>query len=261
MALVVTDAVVLHVFDYLESSRIFRLATREAGVQSVIARGARRSRSRYGSALDLFAGGVASIHTREGRELQTLGSFEVTSSRTSIAASLERFTAASALAELMLRFAADDAQASLFETLVGALDAVGAAPSDLTCDVAIGAAWHIVSELGFAPTIDACASCHTLVPPEDAARFSHPAGGVLCARCVASVPSSRTVPSSARDALRTWLGGGEVALDGEGARRAHQRLLREFLQEHLADGRPLVAYDVWERDGWSAPAVQRAERA
>ena len=36
------------------------------------------------------------------------------------------------------------------------------------------------------------------------------------------------------------------------ARRAHQRLLREFLSEHLADGRPLRAYDVWERNGWSA---------
>ena len=43
MSLLVTDAIVLHSADYLESSRIFRLATREAGVQSVLARGARSS--------------------------------------------------------------------------------------------------------------------------------------------------------------------------------------------------------------------------
>ena len=44
MSLLVTDAIVLHAFDYLESSRIIRLLTREAGVQSALARGARKSR-------------------------------------------------------------------------------------------------------------------------------------------------------------------------------------------------------------------------
>jgi len=46
MTLLVTDAIVLHSFDYLESSRILRLLTREAGVRSVLARGARRSQRR-----------------------------------------------------------------------------------------------------------------------------------------------------------------------------------------------------------------------
>jgi DNA repair protein RecO (recombination protein O) len=57
--LVSTPAVVLHAFDYSETSRIVRLATREAGVQSALARGAKRSRSRYGSAFGLVAEGVA----------------------------------------------------------------------------------------------------------------------------------------------------------------------------------------------------------
>ena len=39
MPLLATDAVVLHVADYLESSRILRLATRECGVQTVVATG------------------------------------------------------------------------------------------------------------------------------------------------------------------------------------------------------------------------------
>ena len=47
MPLVETDAIVLHVFDYSETSRILRLATRDAGLQSVLARGARRSKSRW----------------------------------------------------------------------------------------------------------------------------------------------------------------------------------------------------------------------
>ena len=61
MSLLVTDAIVLHSFDYLESSRIYRLATREAGLQSVLARGARNSRVRFGRAMGLFSTGVAHI--------------------------------------------------------------------------------------------------------------------------------------------------------------------------------------------------------
>jgi DNA repair protein RecO (recombination protein O) len=38
--------------------------------------------------------------------------------------------------------------------------------------------------------------------------------------------------------------------------RAHQRLLREFVREHLADDRPLRAFDVWERDDWSRSATE-----
>jgi DNA repair protein RecO (recombination protein O) len=251
MALLVTDAVVLHVFDYLESSRILKLATREAGVQSVIARGARRSRSRYGSALDLFVSGVAQLHLREGRELQTLAAFDVTSSRAGIALALERSTAASALAELVIRFARDDAHASLFAALERALDEVTAAPGATACDAALAGAWHLLAQLGFSPAVDLCANCHAALPADVPASFSHPAGGALCARCAPFTRGSRTLPASARDAVRDWIAGRDVALPGEGERRAHQRLLREFVQEHLAEGRPLVAYDAWERDSWT----------
>ena len=75
MSLTVTQAIVLHAFDYLESSRIIRLLTREGGVQSVLARGARKSRGRYGSALDLFAEGTAQIYVKPNRELHNLSSF------------------------------------------------------------------------------------------------------------------------------------------------------------------------------------------
>ena len=39
MPLLVSDAIVLHTFDYLESSRIVRLVTRDAGLRSALARG------------------------------------------------------------------------------------------------------------------------------------------------------------------------------------------------------------------------------
>ena len=128
MPLLATDAVVLHAFDYMESSRILRLLTREAGVQSALAKGARRAQRKYGSALDLFAEGAAQLYTKEGRELHTMASFEVTRARPELAADLGRFTAASAVAELTLRFSPrEEAHPALYDTLVGVLDALARA--------------------------------------------------------------------------------------------------------------------------------------
>jgi DNA repair protein RecO (recombination protein O) len=49
--------------------------------------------------------------------------------------------------------------------------------------------------------------------------------------------------------LRDFLAGRVAALD-EASGRAHQRLLREFVTEHLTDGRPLRAMELWEETRW-----------
>src|SRR5438045_7994032 len=138
MTLVVTEAIVLHSFDYLESSRILRLVTREAGVRSVLARGARRSKKRFGAALDLYAQGTAELQTKPGRDLDTLSAFDVTRARPQLAEHLGRFTGAGVIAELTLRFARDAADPGLFDAVASALAAIGAAPPERTLDGALG---------------------------------------------------------------------------------------------------------------------------
>ena len=247
-----TDAVVLHVFDYLETSRIFKLATREAGLQSVLARGARRPKSRYGTALDLFASGSAEIYIKPGRELHTLASFDVNRSRDRLAADLERFTAASAIAELGMRFGTGESHTELYDALVNTLDAIGDSSASASVDAALGGAWYILAHMGFAPSLDECASCHASLAAESAAAFSHPAGGALCGRCSSLANSRRLLPADARATMRAWIAGAPASLGDALSRRAHQRLLREFLSEHLTDGRPLRAFDVWERNSWGS---------
>jgi DNA repair protein RecO (recombination protein O) len=251
MALLVTDAVVLHAFDYLESSRILRLATREAGVVSVLAKGVRRSRSRFGSALDLFAQGSAQMYVKPGRDLHTLSGFDVVRARPGIGADLGRFTGAAAIAELVLRFASEEGSPALYDAVVAVLDAVATAPAARAREAALAGAWRLVTELGFAPSLDACSRCHAPVEHSGPVMFSHPAGGLVCIRCARLEPAGRVLPEGARDALAAWLGGRETSGVDDATGRAHQRLLREFLREHLADGRPLRAFEVWEHERWS----------
>src|SRR5207253_2124060 len=51
MSLVTTPAVVLQTYRYSETSKVVRLATRDLGVQSAIAKGALRPKSRFGAVL------------------------------------------------------------------------------------------------------------------------------------------------------------------------------------------------------------------
>jgi DNA repair protein RecO (recombination protein O) len=255
MTLVVTDAIVLHSFDYLESSRILKLVTREAGVRSVLARGARRSKRRFGSALDLYAQGSAELQMKPGRELDTLSAFEVTRSRAQLGMQLARFTGASAIAELTLRFVRDSADPALFDVVAQTLDEIGESSPARARDVTLAGAWRLLSELGVAPVIDQCADCQAAIDPAAAVMFSHPSGGTLCPRCARLARSGRTLPPEARVALRAWLSGVAHALPSPHDVRAHQRLLREFVREHLADDRPLRAFDVWERDEWTGGAA------
>lgn len=249
MPLLATDAIVLHVLDYSETSRILRLATRDAGMVSVLARGARRSRSRFGSALDLFAQGVAQLSLRESRELQTLAGFDVVRSYPELGANLERFAAASALAELVLRFGTEEGSGTPFHVLSMALAAIAAASPDDAREAGLAGSWRLVAELGFAPAVLVCAACHVGLRNAEQLTFSTAAGGALCERCARIHPPGRTLPLEAREQIYRWCEAGRTLGGGlpVATARAHQRLLREFLAHHLTEGRALRAFDAWER--------------
>lgn len=250
MPLLVSEAIVLHAFDYLESSRIVRLVTRDAGMRSALAKGARKSRRRFGSGLDLFGQGTASFHTKPGRELDMLSGFEDVRSRTDLANDLERFAGAETIAEIALHFGRDGADAQLFDAIAGALDVLATSSAGAAREATLAGAWQIVGALGFGPAVTECAECGG--PLDESALFTHSAGGVLCARCAALSPGGRELPAGARSAIAGWMTGKRVTTLSETDARAHQRLLREFLGYHLHDGRALRAYDLWERAGWSA---------
>lgn len=241
-----TAAIVLHCFDYRETSRIVRLATREVGVVSAIARGARRPKSRFGQGLDLFTSGNAQLVMHPSRDLHTLASFDATRARPLLAGSLRRFGAAAAIGEVCLRFGTE-ATAGVHDALEGGFDRLETADDASVAARALAAGWRIVAELGFAPSLDECALCHRPLGDAEEVRFAHRAGGAVCQSCRALVPGARQLPAPARATLRRWLAGEEAGIADRATARAHQRLLREFLEEHLGDGRAFRAFVAWEK--------------
>src|SRR5688500_17145191 len=115
MPLVSTDAIILQVFRYGETSKIARLLTRTHGVQSVIAKGAANPKSKYGGILEPFTEGVATFYAKDNRDLHTLGSFELLRSRQSLGSDLIRFGGASLIAELIMRSGIEEPDADLYD--------------------------------------------------------------------------------------------------------------------------------------------------
>jgi DNA repair protein RecO (recombination protein O) len=234
VALLPTDAIVLQSFPYGETSRIVRLLTRTAGVQSAIAKGASRPRSRY-AVLEAFAEGVASLYVRPSRELQTLGGFDLTRSRQGLGKDLLRFGAASLIAELVLRTGSEEAHPELFDAVSRAFDRLVAAEAADIETTALASTWHVITILGFGPELENCIVCGTRIDADAAASFDYTAGGVRCPDCAAGLPG-RPVPAHARAALLAYIGGDTAAVS---VTEGHWRLLTRYLEHHLLEGAPL----------------------
>jgi DNA repair protein RecO (recombination protein O) len=248
MPLVTTPAIILATHRYSETSKVVRLATREHGVQSAIAKGALRPRSRFGAGLQVLSEGQAQILLSERRELHTLTAFDLTHLPASLSAEVPRYAAATALGEVMLRCAPPDLHPEAFDVLRLGIRKLELADTSELAAQGIRSIWHLVSALGFAPAIDRCARDGREIP-EGELPFSASDGGALCLGCALGTEYPR-LPAEARAALQALSNPGLPLpqLDARNA-AAHRRLLARYVQYHMAEGGKLPAMEFWQSSG------------
>lgn len=257
MPLVTTPAVVLSAMRYGETSKIVRLATREHGVQSAIAKGALRPKSSFGASLQPLSRGTAHYLSKEHRELHILTGFELAELHAGLAGQVERYAAALVLAELMLRMAPAAAHAESFDSFAHQLAMLEAVPAEAVASYALRAIWTQVAVLGFAPAVDACAMDNRAVTG-DTVPFSIADGGIICSRCAVG-RSPIALPSSARGELAALLDAGHdiPILDARHA-AAHRRLVGRWIRYHAGESPVLSALAFWEEVSSRPAAVPNA---
>jgi DNA repair protein RecO (recombination protein O) len=258
VSLVSTPAVVLRTYRYSETSKIVRLATRDFGVQSAIAKGVLRPRSPFGAALETLSEGVAQLYHRETRELQTLAAFDVVQLRRDLANDLGRFAGAAALSEVMLKMAPPAPLPAAYEAFLLGLDALVTAEPGQADAVAVRWLWLLVGVLGFAPQLEACVRDGN--PVAGTVAFDIAEGGVLCAKCAAAQPPTKLPPQAYRDLVALNDPQSPIPnLDPLHA-AAHRRLVARFVRHHLDEtvrngtAPKSSAIDLWERRAWAPTA-------
>lgn len=239
MTLFRDDGIVLRTQKLGEADRIVTLLTRGHGRVRAVARGVRRTRSRFGARLEPFSHVDVQLFARGG-ELAGRGLPLVTQAETispygrHVVGHYDRYTAGTAMLETAERFTDHEGEPHVqqYLLLVGALRTLagGEHASGLVLDAFL---LRSLAVGGYAPSFADCARCGLPGPHRF---FSLAAGGVVCTDC--RVPGS-AVPSA--EALR--LLGALLTGDWETADRAEPRHVREgsglvsaYLHWHLERG-------------------------
>ena len=233
------EAVVLRTHKLGEADRIITLLTRHHGLVRAVAKGVRRTTSRWGSRVEPFA--HVDLQLAEGRSLDTITQAEtLTAFQSGLGLDYERYTAGTVMLETAERLVTEEKQPAVqhFLLLVGGLRAMvaGLHPPSQVLDSYL---LRSLAVAGYAPSFDHCVRCGTEGPH----RFFHPAaGGVLCVVC--KLPGS-AAPSSESLRLLGALLAGEWPL----VHAAEQRHLKEasglvsaYLAWHLERGLRSLAY-------------------
>lgn len=207
----VTDAVVLGAVAFGEADRVVTLFSREHGKLGAMARGARRSRNRFGAGLSQFVAGEATLRERRGAELMTLEGFHARRDFSSLGQDAVRLGHAAYATELVRELTTPHrADPPLFDLLVELYATVMAHPPRAATLRAFEL--RLLDELGLRPMLERCVSCGA----EDAATLDRVVvdagrGGVVCVRCGAGAASLRLLPTAAR--LRLLALRGAATLD------------------------------------------------
>lgn len=254
MSAVSTPAIVLSALRYGETSKIVRLATRDHGVQSAIAKGALRPKSRFGASLQVLSNGQAQLLLSERRELHILTAFDFPAVPVALTREVGRYATATVLAEIMLHFAPAEPHPESFEVLKEGLARLAAAPGDLLPATAVQEVWQLVGSLGFAPALEDCVRCGRTMPEAGPLAFSAPDGGALCGACAGGIEHT-ILPPEARAALVHLLVPGDTLprLDRKNA-AAHRRLVARYIRYHMGEGARLPALEFWLAQAWGGAA-------
>ncbi|WP_459815707.1 DNA repair protein RecO [Geotalea toluenoxydans] len=174
------DTVVLGVLDYADADKIVTLFTLEHGKVKGLARNAKKSRKRFGGALEPFARLRLQLTLKEG--LSTLNGADVINVFPHIRADLSKIANAAYACELVEQLVGEGEQnPRLFRLLTAYLehlDLTDHAPSDRRFFEA-----NLLKVLGYQPELARCASCDQDLANMPQLRFSPSFAGILCSSC------------------------------------------------------------------------------
>ncbi len=230
------EVVVLRTHKLGEADRILTLLSKSHGKIRAVAKGVRRTSSKFGARLEPFM--VADVQFYEGRSLDTVTQAEsLASYGAEIAGDYGRYTAATVMVETADRLTESDGSVlegalQQYLLLVGALRSLSRREHTptLTLDSYLLRALSIA---GWAPSFGDCARCGTPGPHE---HVVVQVGGAVCANC--APPGSPRVDAETMTLLGSLLSGDWERAEAASARAKAQTsgIVAAYAQWHLERG-------------------------
>jgi DNA repair protein RecO (recombination protein O) len=181
-----TEAIVLRSIRYGEADRVLHLYTPERGRVGAIAKGVRKTKSRFGGRLEPFFRVRLLLYEPHPprSELLTVTGAETVAAHARLREDARGLDGAARACEAVARVFGDgDPHSGVFHLLANELALIDADPARATRANALAFRLKLLLAAGFAPHLASCASCGER---EHLVGFSGAAGGVVCAACEAN---------------------------------------------------------------------------
>jgi DNA repair protein RecO (recombination protein O) len=172
------EAVILKTIKLGEADRIVTMLTRSNGKVRAVAKGVRKTKSRFGARLEPLTQVNLMIY-RGRKDLDTITSADIISSFDAVRTDYRRLTAAAAMVELVEKITPDreGGASSTYDLLLAGLQALAGDRGG-----ALVPAFYVklLSLAGFHPQLSSCVGCGATV---EQGGFSPALGGVVCEEC------------------------------------------------------------------------------
>jgi DNA repair protein RecO (recombination protein O) len=220
--------VVLRTYKLRESDRIVVFHTAENGKVRAVAKGVRRTNSRFGGRLEPMS------HVRlllyRGRELDIVSQAEAVEPLAPMLSSLDRASQGLAVLEAVDQLSLErEPNPQLYRMLVGVLRTIAERPAALNVAAFY---WKLLSNEGVRPELDVCTSCGQAEPDVAFVAFDLGEGGVRCRNC----RTGGAVSGEALTVMREILGGrlaAALARDESPATHEVSSLATKALEFHI----------------------------
>jgi DNA repair protein RecO (recombination protein O) len=178
-----TPAVILHSLDFAESDKLVTFFTRDFGKLRGIAKGAKRSRKRFGSGLEPLTCSAVCFFEKEKTSLVRLDHCDIVDSYPHIHSDMLRLGYAGYVSELISVMAAERERSSeLFALLVGFLALLNQ-PCFREEFVRIFEL-RLLSLAGYQPELHNCVLCRREAKDRHRHWFCQSKGGLICSNCL-----------------------------------------------------------------------------
>lgn len=271
------EGIVLRTHKLGEADRIITLFTRMHGKVRAVARGVRRTSSKFGGRLEPFS--HVDLQLAEGRSLDIITqAVQLHAWAQPLSGDYELFTAGQVMVETADKLVAVEGEPALqqYLLLAGALRTLAGLPAGDDTSGSRTPTMVLHSYLlraqaiaGYAPVLDSCARCGIRLPEGDNSElvwFSPMAGGLVCRRH--RPPGAARVAAGVQGLLVALLTGDwpAVSLATPGAQRDASGMVTAYTQWHLDHGLRTMGYleRRWaeptglDQQSWQSPNISNS---
>ncbi|MEE8564042.1 MAG: DNA repair protein RecO [Atribacterota bacterium] len=177
-----TEGIVLKSMEYEEADKIVTIYTKNYGKITAIAKGVRKTKSKFGSSLEILTHSNFLIY--KGRNIDIVSQTEILESFFSTSKEVIKFAFAVNCVEVVNRLTEErEINIGLFNLLKEVLHYLKESNDPKLQTLSFK--WQTISILGYRPSLNHCCRCNKSVEDQKEMYFNIKEGGLVCNNCIA----------------------------------------------------------------------------